>query len=264
VISLIVSTIGAPFLLDALRSQPDLGETIVVLDRLGRTCSNLDAEYPIAQLEADLAALPNLPRLVFYDVAPDKWAVQNGCYNVGASVATNDWLLFTHDDVVWPLAEFRAPLHRALSWIEAGLHVHGERWLAGLLLPEWEVANQVRVPSFAPDRPVLCQAVSPVSQVIHVDVWRAIGGFDEEFGVWYDGQLEHESRLKDYWYIYLPTPLLQHQSNATYRINNWGKDWVLNRKWATYEKNFEVKYGIPPYPRKLSEWDPTELTLSWP
>lgn len=264
-ISTVVSTIGAPFLLDCLRTLPDLGETIVVVDRAGRSLSSLDVEYPLEKLEADVARLSNPPQLAIYDPKPGAWAVQNGCYNFGARLALHPFLLFTHDDVEWPAYDFRHALRRTTQWID---HWCRRRFWApeggdivGAILPEWEVANEVRVPAFDLGREVVCQAVSPVSQVLSRAAFDAMGGFDEDYGVWYDGQLEHETRIRNWWYVCLPTPTLRHQSNRTYRLNNWGNSWSPNPKWGRYQENFERKYGTPPAGRKLSEFDPTELDL---
>lgn len=261
-ISTVVSTIGAPFAVQHLQTFPFLGELIVVIDKVGRAASKLDEAYPLEQFREDVLRVQPLTRFVTYDPPPGKWAVQNGCYNWGIAAAKYDWVLCTHDDVSWPSASTFSYWHvtqRAIHWIENEHWPREPRTTVGFILPEFEVTNKVQVPTFSSPHPVLCQAVSPVSQVIHRTAWQAMGRFDEEYGVWYDGQLEKESELRGWWYVYLPTPSLLHQSNATYRVNNWGNRWKANPIWNNYAANFKRKYGVPPGPRKLSTCDPAVL-----
>jgi hypothetical protein len=257
VISVIISTIGCPFLLDSLDSMKHpFGQVLVVLDKVGRACSTLDEVYPLPVLEEELAKRG--VDLVYYDAAPGTWAVQNGCYNVGARHAIYDWLLFTHDDVTWHPFDYEGALRPALEKI-ASEGILG-RLVPGVIIPEYEVANQVLVPTFPVGTTALTQAVSPVSQVLSRAAYEAIGGFDEEFGIWYDGQLEHETILRDWWWLHLPLPPLTHESNKTYRVNNWGKAWEPNPKWGHHTRNFEAKYGVAPATRKLSIEDAIPLS----
>lgn len=231
-------------------------QVIVVLDRVGRSCSTLDAEYPIEQLVADFGTLAQLH---FYDAPSGRWAVQNGCYNEGARIATADWLLFTHDDVIWPDHNYVSAIDEHL---EAIIRFGGrsEERVVGLILPEWEVANQVAVPAFETTAPILTQVVSPVSQVLARSAFEEMGGFDETYGIWYDGQLEHETLLREWWYVSVPVPRLQHTSNRTYQVNNWGNAWAPNPKWGRHAENFARKYGVPPTSRRL---DGKTLPLPW-
>lgn len=263
-VTAVMSTIGAPFALDALASLPPFDEVLVVVDMVGRSCSALDREFPLDEFVRAAHGIRHLTvGFLQYAPAPGAWAVHNGSYNVGTRAAKNDWLVYTHDDTSWPAHDFVGVLGRALSWAEARGRLADGRPIVGAILPIWEVEAGCLVPEFSLDRPALCQCVSPVSQVLHRSAWAAIGGFDEEFGVWYDGQLEQEARLRDWRFVYLPTPPVRHQSNRTYKINNWGNAWAPNPKWANYQQNFERKFGIPPYPRKLAEWDPQPLDIGW-
>lgn len=254
-ISCIVSTIGCSFLLDSLDSmrQP-FSEIIVVLDKVGRSCADPAVLPSLSLLEESLAR--RHVKLVYYDAVPGTWAVQNGCYNVGARHAKYDWILFTHDDVTWQDFDYElylassAHLHELGSYMWRGTTWRGKR-VPGIILPEYEAANQVLVPTFPEGTRALTQAVSPVSQIIHRQAYEAIGGFDEEYGIWYDGQLEHETVLRDWWWLHVPTPVLRHESNRTYRTNNWGNRWTPNPKWGHHAENFERKYGVKPTMRKL-------------
>lgn len=258
-ITAIVSTIGCEFALEALDSLPRLDEALVVVDMVGRASSELEGRYPLARFEADVAARG--ARLVRYEAAPGTWAVHNGSYNAGIREARNDWVVITHDDAVWPAFDFGGALRKTISWIDAKRTTPEGSPIVGVILREWEAQHEVMVPSFELDRPALCQCVAPVSQVIKKEWVAAIGGFDEEYGVWYDGQLEHESLLRGWWYVYLPTPPLVHQSNRTYRENNWGNSWAANPKWGRHPENFQRKYGVPPADRHLLEVDDRPLGL---
>jgi hypothetical protein len=264
-ISVIVSTIGAPFAAEHLCTIPrDLGEVIVVIDMVGRAAApQLERTYPLAQFYRDVDKAVPGASIVQYAPAPGKWAVQNGCYNVGVRAAQYPWFLCTHDDVKWNTAYPYAERMRAvLHWL---MHqrVYAPLDVAGFVLPEWETVNRVMVPEDAPPHPAWCQVVSPVSHILHRHVWDTLGGFDEVFGVWYDGQLEAETPRHNWKYLYLPVAPLRHQANMTYRVNNWGNRWKANPIWNHYARNYERKYGTPPGPRKLSGWYGTVEGLPW-
>lgn len=240
--SLVISTIGCPFLLDSLATlkyPPD--DVIVVLDTIGRRSSTLDADYPIARLASDLAEkYPNV-RLLFNEPS-GPWAVMNQCYNIGWKAARHPFVWFTHDDIEWPDFDFPTALRPVLEQVQAEPQVLGKRCV-GLVLPEHEVLNQVNVPDYPEGTWALAQCVSPVSQVVSVAALQEMGGFDEVHGVWYDGMLQAETHIRDWWYVLLPTPLLRHTSNRTYRANNWGNHWKANPIWGSYTKNYERRYG---------------------
>jgi hypothetical protein len=242
VYSLVISTIGCPFLLDSLATlthPPD--EVIAVLDVQGRAASTLDREYPLERLQDDLRErFPAVTLSLSYPGS--SWGVMNQCYNQGAALASNPFVLFTHDDVEWPAYDFPKALAPVLLAIQQEPTVLGRRCV-GLVLPEYEVLNQVAVPDYPPETWGLAQCVSPVSQVLSVEALREMGGFDEVGGVWYDGQLQAESHIRDWWYVLLPTPYLLHTSNRTYRANNWGDRWKANPVWGNYTQNFEKRYG---------------------
>lgn len=242
--SLVISTIGAPFLLDSLATltyPPD--DVIVVLDVIGRKASNLDKEYPLERLSADLRErFPNV--LMIYNDPAGPWGVMNQCYNIGWRHARHPFVWFTHDDIEWPAYDFPTALRPVLEAIWADGTVQGRRCV-GLVLPEREVINKVNVPDYPIGTWGLAQCVSPVSQVISVEALQEMGGFDEVEGVWYDGQLQAETHIRDWWYVLLPTPLLRHESNRTYKVNNWGNHWRANPVWGNYSANYEKRYGEP-------------------
>ncbi len=264
-ITTVVSTIGAPFAVEHIKTIPqDLGEIIVVVDMIGRSVAkDLEKKYPLQQFADELVAA--VPGVVIkqYQPEPKLWAVQNGCYNLGIRDAVYPWVLCTHDDVKWvPGYPYAERLRGALHWL---MHqrVYAPLNVAGFVLPEWELENKVLVPQDAPDHPAWCQVVSPVSHILHRTVWEQLGGFDEEYGVWYDGQLEAETEARGWEYVYLPVAPLTHQSNATYRVNNWGARWKANPKWGEYARNYKRKYGRPPGPRKLSVWKGPVQGMPW-
>lgn len=240
--SLVISTIGCPFLLDSLASMdypPD--DVIVVLDTIGRRSSTLDKDYPIERLEEDLNAHFPEVRLLYTD--PDEpWAVMNQCYNIGWQEALNPFVLFTHDDIEWPDFDFPTALKPVLQRLHVDPYIEGE-YVAGLVLPEFEIANGVQVPAYPHGTTGLAQCVSPVSQIVSIDALEEMGGFDEKEGIWYDGQLQAEMRIRDWWFLLLPTPMLRHQSNRTYLANNWGARWAANPIWGNFQDNFQRKYG---------------------
>lgn len=258
--SVVISTIGAKFLFDTLRSlepfPPD--EVIVVLDRVGRSCSSLDSAYPLHHLERDLRHYRIPVTLKLYE-PEEQWAVMNGCYNVGWRAAKNPYVLFTHDDVLFPAYDFPATLTKVLTALETHNGVINGREVKGVVLPEWEIPAQAVVPTGTGKDWKLCQCVSPVSQIVSVAAMEALGGFDEADGVWYDGQLQAETFLRNWWFIHLPTPLLEHVSNRTYRLNDWGQRWAPNPIWGNYQQNFENRYGFF-FERNLSLEDGLPLT----
>jgi len=270
--SLIISTIGSPFINDTLRTMEKFPpkEVIVVVDVLGRSVSNLESVYPLAKMEADLAASPVKPRVVYYHPTPSAWAVMNGCYNLGAKHATRDYYLFTHDDVLFnPDFDYPSAISKVLRNVEAdGRQVMGKN-IKGICIPEYEILNQVVVPMYGSGPGsrsgsgkdwCLCQVYSPVSHIIHKSVLEELGGFDEDFGIWYDGQMQIESFQRDWWYIHLPTPLLTHESVKTYRINNWGNNWSVNPKWGEFPTNFARKYPGITWERNCSLLDGIPIT----
>lgn len=260
-ITLVMSTIGCPFLLDALasiRQPPD--ETLIVLDMIGRQSSDLGETFPLPALELALEQFP-WARLVPYYPQPHEWAVQNGCYNVGWRAARNPWVCITHDDVTWNDFDYFGTVAPMLEALRRDDQVNGRR-CTGIVLPEYEVANDTLWPKFAPGVPVLTQCVSPVSQIISTSALEEMGGFDEVEGVWYDAHLQAEFQLRDWWAVHLPTPLLKHQSNRTYRANNWGGGgFAANPKWNQFDVNFQRMYEgrLPPFyrtPETRSEYLP--------
>jgi hypothetical protein len=244
VYSLVISTIGCPFLFDSLatlRYPPD--DIIVVLDLVGRKSSTLDQDYPLPQLERDLRERYPAVRLL-YNNPSGPWAVMNQCYNIGWRNARHPYVWFTHDDIEYPDYDFPSALRPVLEAIEADRDILGKR-IVGLVLPEHEILNEVNVPDYPVGTWGIAQCISPVSQVVSVEAMREMGGFDEVDGVWYDGQLQAETHIRDWWYVLLPTPLIRHMSNRTYRVNNWGAHWKANPVWGNYTKNFEKRYGEP-------------------
>lgn len=243
--SLVISTIGCPFLLDSLSSlvyPPD--DIIVVVDMVGRRAApRLETEWPLANLETDIGdAWPDVR--IMYNEPSGPWAVMNQCYNIGWKAAFNPFVWFTHDDIEYPDFDFPTALRPTLSRMH-----HGEsagRRVVGLVLPEYEVTHRVTVPNHPRGSVGLTQFVSPVSQVVSVQAMREMGGFDETDGIWYDGQLEAESGLRDWWYLLMDTPAIRHTSNRTYVVNNWGDRWKANPIWGNYAANFAKRYG--------SEW----------
>ena len=239
--SLVISTIGCPFLLDSLATishMPD--DVIVVVDMIGRKSSTLDKEYPLDSLGRDLhARFPNV-RLMF-NQPTGPWGVMNQCYNIGWRAAKNPFVLFTHDDIEWPAFDFPSALRPVLEALHADRTVDGRR-VMGLVLPEYEILNAVNVPDYPEGTWGLAQCVSPVSQVVSVEALAEMGGFDEVDGVWYDGQLQAETHIRNWWFVLLPTPRIRHMSNRTYRANNWGNHWK-GTPWGDYTKNYEKRYG---------------------
>jgi hypothetical protein len=238
----VISTIGCPFLLDSLatlRHPPD--DVIVVLDVIGRRSSTLDRDYPLPQLSADLEKLYPSVRLLFNNPT-GPWAVMNQCYNIGWRAARHPFVWFTHDDIEYPDFDFPTFLGPVLRVVERERVIGGKR-IVGLVLPEYEVANRVSVPSHPRGATGLTQFVSPVSQIVAVDTMHELGGFDETDGIWYDGQLEVESSLRGWWYLLMDTPELRHMSNRTYLANNWGDRWAANPVWGEYSRNFRRRYG---------------------
>lgn len=241
--SLVISTIGCPFLLDSLASlqyPPD--DVIVVLDVIGRRASTLDRDYPLERLSTDLAERFPKVLLIYNDPGPKPWGVMNQCYNIGWRHARHPFVWFTHDDIEWPAFDFPTALNPVLRQLTKTPAVNGKR-VVGLVLPEHEVLNRVNVPDYPEGTWGLAQCVSPVSQVIAVEALKEMGGFDEVHGVWYDGQLQAETHIRDWWFVLLPTPLLRHTSNRTYRANDWGNHWSANPIWGNYQQNYEKRYG---------------------
>lgn len=252
--SLVISTIGCPFLLDSLASltyPPD--DVLVVVDMIGRQASTLERDYPLDHLGRDLNKHHPGVRLLF-NQPEGPWAVMNGCYNLGARAARNPFVWFTHDDIEYPDFDFPRVLKPVLSRLAAEPLVKGRR-VVGLVLQEHEVLNGVNWPDYPVGTWGLGQCVSPVSQIVSVAALEEMGGFDEKDGIWYDGHLEMETRLRDWWYLLLPTPLIRHTSNRTYQANNWGDRWAANPIWGHYEKNFVRRYGVP-FVRQLPPIEP--------
>jgi hypothetical protein len=248
VLTIVISTIGAPFLLDSLatlRSQPD--ELFVVVDMEGRRRSPLGAVEPFEQQV--LAAFPRV-RMMRNESKP--WAVMNGCYNLGWQMARNPFVLFTHDDMEYAdydYVNWLTPLLRKLY--AAGERIEGRR-VVGFVLPEYEVVNNVLVPTYPIGATLFSQCVSPVSTIVSTRAMAELGGFDTD-GVWYDGHLEAELHLRNWWLLHVPTPPMQHTSNRTYRMNNWGNNWAES-PWGNYAQNFLRKYpnGPATLARRLS------------
>jgi len=241
--SLVISTIGCPFLLDSLASlshPPD--DIIVVVDVIGRRASTLESEYPLARLRQELAERWPALRVLLYDPPPQTWAVHNGCYNVGWKAARRPYVWFTHDDVTYPAFNYPRALNPVLRAIAAAGGVIDGRTVAGVVVPEYETVNGVTVPDYPDGSRGLTQCISPVSQIVSVAAMRKLGGFDEA-GIWYDGHLQAETFVRDWWYLLLPTPKVRHESNRTYRVNNWGNHWGANPVWGTYQDNFHRRYG---------------------
>lgn len=267
--TIIIATIGSPFLNEALKTMENFppAELIIVLDVLGRETSNLDTIYPLAQLEADLAKSPCKPKLLYYKPEPSQWGVMNGCYNFGAKEAKYDYIMFTHDDILFDNSyDYHTAIGKVLKNIEADNRVILGKDIRGICIPEYEILNKVIVPMNGNESGsgkdwCLCQVYSPVSHILHKSCLADIGGFDEEFGIWYDGQMQIESFQRNWWYIHLPTPLLQHESVKTYRMNNWGERWKNNPKWLYYPDNFRRKYNTE-WERNLSLSDGIVLTDS--
>jgi hypothetical protein len=117
--------------------------------------------------------------------------------------------------------------------------------LAGVVLPTWEVAANVPWPP-ATNLMGLTQVVGPVSTIVRREFLDSIGGFDELHGIWYDGQLQEELAQRAQWLFVAPTLHLVHESNRTYRRNDWGNRWAANPKWGHYQENFKRRYGKEP------------------
>jgi hypothetical protein len=245
-ISAVMSTIGGRFVLDALDSMPMFSECLVVVDMVGRAASDLETTYPLGDLERDVVARG--AQVVRYEPAPAQWAVHNGSYNLGARLAKHPWILFAHDDVTWP-NKHHVVLEATIPRVAELSHTYGRR-IVGIEFPCWE-QNAVMVPEFPTGTLALTQGMQPAAFLLEKAALEEIGGFDEA-GVWYDGQLEHEMILRNWWWLHLPLPPVHHQSNRTYQINNWGGGWKANPVWASHPENFQRKYGVPPAPRRLS------------
>lgn len=246
--TLIISTIGAPFILDAIKTLEKFppSEVIVVLDKTGRSTTDLDQTYPIDQLESDLAKSPVNPKLVIHNPTPEKWAVMNGCYNVGWKLAKNSYVCFTHDDAFWADYDFPKQLNRIIQNIETNnCMIQGKR-VMGIVLPSWEILNKVIVPMHGLESGTgkdwcLCQVYSPIFHILNKKILEELGGFDEDYGIWYDGQMQIESFQRDWWYIHLPTPICSHESIKTYKVNSWGG----GQKFATQNGQiFLITFGV--------------------
>jgi hypothetical protein len=242
-ITVVVSTIGAPFLLDSLQSlrywPPDL---VVVIDVVGRACSDLDETFPLDVLLAELDERFPKAHVVWTDGSAP-WAVMNGCYNLGVMHARHPWIMCTHDDVSFADYDYWGQLAPVLGEIERLDFRVDDYKVIGAVLPEWEVVNRVRVPTVPEGHWGLTQLTTPVSHVIHRGALDVFGWFDTEFGVWYDAQLEAEIVRHNWWSVHLPTPPLRHLSNRTYRTNNWANRFAPDPKWADHPANFVRKYG---------------------
>ncbi len=244
-ITLIVSTIGAPFLIDSLRSlRWHPSQTVIVLDTVGRSASALDEVYPLDALKAALDRYYPCGQLVETDPA-HPWSMMNHCYNVGVSLATNPYVMCTHDDMEYTDYPYFYAVQPLLEKVQAAGGVVDGRRVVGAVFPEWEVLNQALVPNYPEGTFGLVQSVSPVSQVVERQAILDFGGFDEEFGVWYDAQLQAETHLRDWWVFHVPAPPMRHTSNRTYRLNNWGNGFEFNPKWGSHPDNFVRKYGVP-------------------
>lgn len=242
-ISLIISTIGAPFLLDSLQSlRCPPAETLIILDSVGRASSDLNVTFPLEILKYELAE--RFPWAQLHATHPlDPWGVMNQCYNVGCHLSTQPFVMCTHDDITYADFDYFGEITPVLRELERReFDVDGRRTL-GVVLPEWEVLNQVLVPKVPEGTWCLTQATTPVSHVILKEALAQFGGFDEHFGVWYDAQLEAEINRRNWWSVLLPTPKIRHTSNRTYRTNNWGDSFSANPKWADHPNNFIKKYG---------------------
>lgn len=261
--SVVVSSIGAPFAITNLDSMCRWDEVIVVIDMQGRSASALEQTYPLTAFEDDVRARGAVP--VRYESEPRAWAVMNGCFNVGARAVRNDWVLFTHDDVTWMPYDYAKAVGHTVDWILARSCIAptGQE-IVGLDLPVWEVQHEVLVPTFPPDSPaLLTQCVAPVGQVLRRAKLEEMGHFDEHFGVWYDGHLQREVHVRNWWFVHIPTPPALHQSNSSYKLNKWGNSWSANPKWGMYTENYQTMYGLPPAARVLSD-DPVVLDLTLP
>ncbi len=242
-ISLIISSIGAPFLLDSLQSlRLPPSEVVVVIDSVGRAASDLHVTFPLEILKAELAE--RFPWVTLHQTHPmTPWGVMNQCYNEGLAMTTNPFVMCTHDDITYMDYDYFGEVSPILHELERRSSYVDGRKVIGVVLPEWEVLNQVPWPEYPNGMWALTQASTPVSHIVHRWAIQEFGGFDEEFGVWYDAQLEAEIARRNWWSIILPTPRIRHLSNRTYRVNDWGNRFAANPKWANHPDNFIRKYG---------------------
>lgn len=237
--SLIVPTIGIPELFIMLASvankavQPD--QVIVVIDVKGRSLSSLTGS--IEELEASIKTI--LPTAEILHNTEDNWQMNNQTFNIGISHARNPYVFVTHDDVVFPSADYFQKVHEAIAEIAL---LDPKYRVVGAVFPAYHENGGHTSPLFERDQAV-CQTYSAVASLLNKNFWEEIGRFDEEIGIWWDVQMQGELIKHDvYMYYKKLTPIL-HRGGRALAANKCGQGWTHAPLWSNSGNKYQEHYA---------------------
>lgn len=213
--------------LESVHSNPLPKEIIVVIDDVGRSLiSNFDykVEEDINKTYPDITVLHNDNF--------DSWNMVNQTFNVGLRAAKSEYVMLTHEDVLFQKADYFG-----FNITTNKDNVIGITFPYKQLPPEYEGATY----DFCEGKVIALY--TPISSIIQKSFLESVGWLDEEYGIWYDVYVQNEAILKHKCLIGIHTLPILHKVSQSLRANNWGNGFSKCYKWAFFPDNYKKKYG---------------------
>lgn len=236
--SVIIASVGIRDLLDCLESMhrnPLPNEIIVVIDEVGRALA--DGGYKI---ENDIRSkFPEV--IILYNANFDNWAMINQTYNIGIRASKSEYVMLTHEDVVFPKFDyFQFTIEGLMS---QRLKDEGCEYV-GVVFPVKQLAPTEETGVTERDTNVVrLGTLTAVSAIIKKSCIEEIGYLDENFGIFYDVHLSVEMERRNKYFINVPAPPMRHKVSQSLLATRNADEFRRCPIWRFASENFMRRYG---------------------
>lgn len=209
-ISVIVCGVGLPMMEEAISSiDPLPDELVVAIDDVGNSLvpglrrsqewdAWLNEHYPTAK--------------VVHNTNFSDWKMVNQTANLGYEAATNDWVLFTHEDALFSSYPYMMEYSRILDELEKRSFNLEGRNIVGVSFPFHAYGVRERNENW----PMIANFPTSLSTVLRKQCWLDIGKFDLVHGIFYDYQLYAEMPRRNWFVYHAQVPPINHRTSSSY------------------------------------------------
>jgi hypothetical protein len=221
-------------------------EMIFIMDGVGRGWCDQDR---LSNL--DCIAENKLPWLVTHE---QEWAPTNGVARHAMRVARHDWVMISHEDMLWPHFDYSSRIRKAIDFVEKG-----DKIIAGIEFGVFEARAGVQreYPLFSGQVGTTDLLIAHTA-VLSRKVYEEVGGISLTDYIWWNGAYQEEMRRRALRFLYVRWPAPYHLGAQSFAASDYATAFEKAPAWRDYAGNFERKYG------KKSHNIPMTPLLPWP